>query len=42
MTIGIDFSAGARFPVAESDAVLPVDDTVIKRLQHLNFFQHAL
>jgi hypothetical protein len=42
MTIGIDFSAGARFPVAGSDAVLPVDDTVIKRLQHLNFFQHAL
>ena len=40
LTIGIDFSAGARFPVAGSDAVLPVHDTVIKRLQHLNFFQH--
>ena len=40
LTIGIDFSAGARFPVAGSEAVLPVHDTVIKRLQHLNFFQH--
>jgi transposase len=40
LTIGIDFCAGARFPVAGSDAVLPVHDTVIKRLRHLNFFQH--
>ena len=40
LTIGIDFSVGARFPVAGSDTALPVHDTVIKRLQHFNFFQH--
>jgi hypothetical protein len=40
LTIGIDFSAGARFPVAGLDAVVPLNHTVIKRLQQLNFFQH--
>lgn len=40
LTIGIDFSAGTRFPVAGAGSALPVHDTVIKRLRHLNFFQH--
>ena len=31
LTIGIDFSAGARFPAPGWDADLPVHETVIKR-----------
>ncbi len=33
LTIGIDFSADARFPAAGSDAALPVHDPVIKGLR---------
>lgn len=40
LTISIDFSPGTRFSVAGSGAALPVHDTVMKRLRHLNFFQH--
>lgn len=40
LTIGIDFTAGSRFAVAEETSIYPVHDTVRKRYRHLNFFQH--
>jgi transposase len=40
LTISVDFVAGARFPAAGVAGVHPVHDTQIKRLRHLNFFQH--
>jgi transposase len=40
LTIGIDFVAGSRFPAPEVEGAHPVHDTQIKRLRHLNFFQH--
>ncbi|EDP61916.1 Transposase ISAE1 [alpha proteobacterium BAL199] len=40
LTIGVDFVAGTRFPAAGVAGVHPVHDTQIKRLRHLNFFQH--
>src|SRR5277367_1457006 len=40
LTIRVDFVAGTRFPAAGVAGVHPVHDTQIKRLRHLNFFQH--
>ena len=40
LTINVDFVAGTRFPVPAVAGVHPVHDTQIKRLRHLNFFQH--
>ena len=40
LTIAVDFVAGTRFPVAGEAGVHPVHDTEVKRLRHLNFFQH--
>lgn len=40
LTISVDFVAGTRFPAAGVAGMHPVHDTQIKRLRHLNFFQH--
>jgi transposase len=40
LTIGVDFVAGTRFAAPGLAGVHPVHDTQIKRLRHLNFFQH--
>jgi transposase len=40
LTIDVDFVAGARFAVPSVAGMHPVHDTRIKRLRHLNFFQH--
>ena len=40
LTISVDFVAGTRFPAAGVTGLHPVHDTQIKRLRHLNFFQH--
>jgi transposase len=40
LTITVDFVAGTRFEVPGVAGVHPVHDTQIKRLRHLNFFQH--
>ena len=40
LTISVDFVAGTRFPAPGVAGVHPVHDTQIKRLRHLNFFQH--
>jgi transposase len=40
LTITVDFVAGTRFAVTDVAGVHPVHDTQIKRLRHLNFFQH--
>lgn len=40
LTIHVDFVAGTRFPHPEFGGEHPVHDTHIKRLRHLNFFQH--
>ena len=40
LTIGVDFVAGTRFATPGVAGVHPVHDTQIKRLRHLNFFQH--
>ena len=40
LTIGVDFVAGTRFPAPGAPGLHPVHDTQIKRLRHLNFFQH--
>ena len=37
--IDIGFSSGARFP-DESGAICPVHDTIDRKWQHLNFFEH--
>jgi transposase len=40
LTINVDFVAGTRFAAPGAAGVHPVHDTQIKRLRHLNFFQH--
>ena len=40
LTIQVDFVAGSRFAVPQSEGAHPVHDTVVKRYRHLNFFQH--
>jgi len=40
LTIRIDFVGGTRFPAAGVVGEHPVHDTQIKRMRHLNFFQH--
>ena len=40
LTIAVDFVAGSRFGYASVAGEHPVHDTQIKRLRHLNFFQH--
>jgi transposase len=40
LTVSVDFAAGTRFPARGVAGVHPVHDTRIKRLRHLNFFQH--
>jgi hypothetical protein len=40
LTIAIDFVAGRRFEHPDAPGLHPVHDTRIKRLRHLNFFQH--
>jgi transposase len=40
LTIAVDFVAGTRFAYAGVAGEHPVHDTQIKRLRHLNFFQH--
>jgi transposase len=40
LTISVDFVAGTRFAVPGVAGMHPAHDTRIKRLRHLNFFQH--
>src|SRR5260370_28241633 len=40
LTIAVDFVAGTRFPYPGVAGEHPAHDTQIKRLRHLNFFQH--
>jgi transposase len=40
LTIHVDFRAGTRFAHPDAAGEHPVHDTQIKRLRHLNFFQH--
>lgn len=40
LTIQVDFAAGTRFPYPGYEDLHPVYDSQIKRLRHLNFFQH--
>ena len=40
LTIRVDFAPGTRFPAPGAEGVHPVHDTQIKRLRHLDFFQH--
>jgi transposase len=40
LTISVDFPRGSRFAHAHAPGQHPVHDTQIKRLRHLNFFQH--
>lgn len=40
LTIKVDFVAGSQFAHPEANGVHPVHDTQVKRLRHLNFFQH--
>ena len=40
LTIQVDFRPGSRFAHADAAGEHPVHDTQIKRLRHLNFFQH--
>src|SRR5246127_713600 len=40
LTIAVDFVAGTRFSYPSVGGEHPVHDTQIKRLRHLNFFQH--
>src|ERR1700757_3052782 len=40
LTIAVDFVAGTRFPYPGVPGEHPAHDTQIKRLRHLNFFQH--
>jgi transposase len=39
-TIHIDFAPGSRFAHPKAPGEHPVHDTQVKRLRHLNFFQH--
>jgi transposase len=40
LTIHIDFAPGSRFAHPKAPGEHPVHDTQVKRLRHLNFFQH--
>jgi len=40
LTIEVDFAAGSRFAHPAHPGEHPVHDTQVKRLRHLNFFQH--
>lgn len=40
LTIAVDFAAGSRFAHPAHLGEHPVHDTQLKRLRHLNFFQH--
>jgi transposase len=40
LTIQVDFVAGTRFAHPDAAGEHPVHDTQVKRLRHLNFFQH--
>jgi transposase len=40
LTIHIDFAPGSRFAHPRAPGQHPVHDTQVKRLRHLNFFQH--
>jgi transposase len=40
LTIAVDFVAGSRFAYGAVAGEHPVHDTQIKRLRHVNFFQH--
>ena len=40
LTIAVDFAAGSRFAHPAHPGEHPVHDTQVKRLRHLNFFQH--
>ena len=40
LTIQVDFRPGSRFAHADAAGEHPVHDTQVKRLRHLNFFQH--
>ena len=40
LTVGVDFAPGSRFAHPKTTGEHPVYDTQIKRLRHLNFFQH--
>ncbi len=40
LIIAVAFVAGTRFPYSGVTSEHPVHDTQIKRLRHLNFFQH--
>jgi transposase len=40
LTIAVDFAAGSRFAHPAHPGEHPVHDTQLKRLRHLNFFQH--
>jgi transposase len=40
LTVGVDFAVGTRFAAPGVAGEHPVHDTKIKRLRHLNFFQH--
>ena len=40
LTIRVDFRPGTRFAAPGTAGLHPVHDTEIKRLRHLNFFQH--
>jgi transposase len=40
LTIRIDFAPGSRFAHGKAPGQHPVYDTQIKRMRHLNFFQH--
>ena len=40
LVINLDFIAGTRFAHPDAEGLHPVHDTQVKRLRHLNFFQH--
>jgi transposase len=40
LTIHVDFAPGSRFAHTKAAGEHPVHDTQVKRLRHLNFFQH--
>lgn len=40
LTLVVDFAAGSRFAHPAHPGTHPVHDTQVKRLRHLNFFQH--
>jgi hypothetical protein len=40
LTVVVEFAAGSRFAHPTHPGLHPVHDTQVKRLRHLNFFQH--